>query len=199
MAEAGWPGQTGHEQPRANTGTLLLQVLIAALALVVFLWLINILLEHGKDPVLPGLADAVGRNAWIGICLGLEGVFLISEVLLLRPGMRKAVAHPKQWVSNRRSEDVWQDTPIAEPHAPQHLIGCPGCGTVFDAAEQHTDANGMFGCPNCGRRGRLRKQESPVSASLHDVDCPKCSHHYQAYQRESECPNCGQHIRVKQA
>lgn len=183
---------------RPSAGFLVAQVVLGALAILVFLWLINILLgeydkesgEYLGDPVLAGLAEALSATWWIGVCIGALAIIMIAEILLLRPTMREAVMDREAW---QPQANAWQE-PQAEP---QHLIGCPGCGTVFDAEAHGRDTDGTFACPNCGRVGRIRKQEQPVESELREIDCPKCSHHYQAYQDDSECPNCGQHVRVR--
>lgn len=197
MPDDPWPGEQGPERRGPSAGFLVAQVVLAAVAILVFLWLVNILQEHGRDPVVEGLAGALSRNAWIGICLAILGVSIVIEVLLLRPGMREAVLDVEAWTPQARPQQ-WEDDLIEAPAQPQHMIGCPGCGTVFDAQEHKTDLEGRFACPNCNRVGRLRR-ETPVAADLLEVDCPSCSHHYQAYQHESECPNCGQPIRIRSA
>jgi predicted RNA-binding Zn-ribbon protein involved in translation (DUF1610 family) len=194
MSDDARPVSRARQRRRPRAGLAAGQVLLAAVAIVVFLWLVNILQGEGDGRVLPDVADALSDNAWIAVCIVSLGVILVLEVLLLRPGMRRAVLAPQAWTPQPRPQE-WHDDPIPEPAAPEHLIGCPACGTVFDATA-NAGGEGQFSCPNCGRVGRLRRS-SPVAANLHDIDCPRCAHHYQAYQSESECPNCGQANRIR--
>lgn len=196
MSDDAWPAGGAPQRKGPRAGPVVGQVLLAALAIVTFLWLVNIL-GPDADRVLADTADALSDNAWVAVCIVTLGVILVLEILLLRPQMRKAVLAPQAWTPQPRPQE-WHDDPVPEPAAPEHLIGCPACGTVFDAAANTASGEGQFSCPNCGRVGRLRRS-TPVAADLWEVDCPRCAHHYQAYQVESECPKCGQANRIKSA
>lgn len=171
--------QAGDQERMTQSGSrLAVQAVLGLLAVLLLLWLANIVTQY-EDPVLAGLAGSVSQDGWIGITVFLLIVILAVEILLLVPGMaRRAGGAPVAYAEPVEEERVY-------------MIGCSGCGTVFDRREHEIDEahERRFECPNCGRTGEIRDYDE----HLHDIamdTCNACGTRYQRFKDVAECPNC---------
>lgn len=164
----------GHEEPRQvrSTGRLVGQLILLAVAVLLFLWLINVLAD---DPVWPDAVDAIAQGGWIAILLILLVIDLIVVIILLRPAFVERIASGA--------------SPFDED--PLYMVGCKACGTTFDRRHHEIDEphEKRFSCPNCGRVGELRSMRKQKS-TVDDHWCTNCDKHYAVYQEHSECPHC---------
>lgn len=163
-------------QPRLtqNGPRLAVQVVLALLAVLLLLWLANIVVQY-DDAVLSGLAEAVSQDGWIGITIFLLIVILAIEVLLLVPGIAQRMPEPM--------------ASFFSPPEYEYLMGCSGCGTVFDRREEELEDD-RFACPHCGREGELQDREPHPTHDIASDTCKECGTEYQKFRDVAECPAC---------
>lgn len=161
MAQAGDADGT---VPRAGALLPARRISIAALAtaaLVALLalgWMVNI---RRDQPFLEGAADALSIVVWDVLLLALLAALLLLQLVLLR----------------RRSHPAAVAGQVLS-------LGCTGCGTVFERAD---DGSGAFSCPNCGRIGGYGAE---VAGGTRDVHCVQCQFDFKAYRSPASCPQC---------
>ncbi|MEK6986282.1 MAG: hypothetical protein AABX89_07865 [Candidatus Thermoplasmatota archaeon] len=152
--------------PVAHAGALLpgRRISVSALAtaavgaLLALGWMLNI---RRSEPFLKDAAGALSILVWDLIMLALLAALLLLQLFLLR----------------RRS--------LPAAVAGQVLsLGCTGCGTVFERAD---DGSGAFSCPNCGRAGGYG---SEVAGATRSVLCVQCQFEFKAYRSPAACPQC---------
>lgn len=166
--EATW----AEPRPVQSLKRLVGQTVLFFVALLLFLWLVNILSE---DPILDGMANWMGRGAWIALLIVLLVIDLVAVILLLRP------VYIERIQSGASPFDA----------DPLYMVGCGACGTTFDRRHHEVDEphEKRFQCPNCGRIGELRTMKKR-RAVVSDHWCTSCDQHYKVYQNHSECPHC---------
>lgn len=155
-----------------SAGRLVGQIVLLAVAVLLFLWLINVLSD---DPVWPDAVDGIARGGWIAILLILLVIDLVAVILLLRPVMVERLLS---------GASPFDDDPL-------YMVGCKACGTTFDRRHHEIDEphEKRFACPNCNRIGELRTMRKR-KGHVEDHWCNNCDKHYKIYQDHSECPHC---------
>ena len=152
-----------------SAGRLTAQVLLAAAALFLFGWLINVLLNH-PDAGTGGMA----RGSWIVLLLILLAIVLVAMLLMSDLVLDRLRGVDKVPVS---------------PDEDHVIIGCPACGTVFGISETQATGQEHFACHNCGREGYVR-DHNLNRKRIRMEHCNTCGTDYQEYKEFSECPNC---------
>lgn len=152
-----------------TAGRLAAQTALVLMALALFGWLINVLLNHPDAGT-----DAMSRGSWILLLLILLVIVLVAMLLM------------SDLIMNRvRGVDK---VPV-KPDEDSVIIGCPACGTVFGISEAQATGAEHFACHNCGREGYVR-DHSLNRKRIRTEHCNTCGQDYQEYKEFSECPNC---------
>jgi predicted RNA-binding Zn-ribbon protein involved in translation (DUF1610 family) len=161
------------------------QAVIAVVAIVALAWLWNLLFDAGSWA--PGLAEEYSNDTWVSWILIVLAILLVIEIVLLKPSYRTAIRSVGivEFEIQARADEA---RGMAGSDDYMYLVGCTGCGTVFDRRGGEL-GTATFTCPNCGRGGILRDRQVH-KAQLNNLSCYRCGNPFRAYHPEAECPVC---------